>query len=198
MMTDAAIAAKTGKTWKQWFAALDKHGAASLDHKAIAQIARDKLGAGRWYGQMVAVSYERARGLRVAGQKCDGQFSVSATRVLPVPLSHLFKIATASRADWFPKGVFEETSRTTDKYWRGKWKKGARLAIGFTAKGEGKASIAVDCEKLGSSEQAEKERAAWKAAMGRLEQLLDPLSGRLPRGGRGVSSPLPRGALARR
>ena len=56
MMTDAAIKAKTGKDWATWFKALDKAGAAKLDHKAIAQIARDKLGAGRWYGQMVAVS----------------------------------------------------------------------------------------------------------------------------------------------
>jgi hypothetical protein len=170
IMTDAAIAAKTGKTWKEWFAALDKAGAAALDHKAIAQIARDRLGAGRWYGQMVAVSYERARGLRVAGQKCDGQFSVAATRVMPVPLARLFKVATT--ADWFPKGAFEETSRTANKYWRGKWKKNARLAIGFTAKGAGKASIAVDCEKLTDSGQVEKERTAWKAALARLETLV--------------------------
>ena len=172
MMTDAAIAAKTGKTWKEWFAALDREGAVALDHKAIAEIARDRLGAGRWYGQMVAVSYERARGLRVAGQKCDGQFSVAVTKVLPVPLPRLFKIATAKQADWFPKGVFEETSRTANKYWRGKWKKDARLAIGFTARGAGKASIAVDCEKLADAGAIEKERAAWKDAFARLETLV--------------------------
>jgi hypothetical protein len=67
-MTDAGIAAKTGKTWKGWFGAPDREGTGSLDHKAIAEIARDRLGAGRWYGQMVAVSYELAWGLRVAGQ----------------------------------------------------------------------------------------------------------------------------------
>jgi hypothetical protein len=167
MMTDAAIKAKTGKDWKQWFAALDRCGAAKLGHAAIAEIARDKLGAGRWYGQMVAVSYERARGIRVAGQKCDGQFSVSATKVLPVPLPRLFKLATAKQAEWFPKGAWEETSRTTDKYWRGKWKKDARVNIGFYAKGEGKASIAVDCEKLPDA-AVEKERAAWKKALQKL------------------------------
>lgn len=172
MMTDAAIKAKTGRDWAGWFAALDKAGAAGMDHAAIAAVARDALGAGRWYGQMVAVSYERARGLRAANQKCDGQFSVSATKVVAVPLPRLFKTATAKQAQWFPKGVFAETSRTTDKYWRGKWKTEARLSIGFYAKGEGKSSIAVDCEKLPDAKTVEKERLAWKAALSKLETLL--------------------------
>jgi hypothetical protein len=171
IMTDEAIKAKTGKDWAQWFKALDKAGAAKLDHKAIAEIARDQLGAGRWYGQMVAVSYEWARGIRVAGQKCDGQFSVSATKVLPVPLPRLFQIATAKQAEWFPKGSWAETSRTTDKYWRGKWKKDARVSISFAAKGE-KASIAIECSQLADSDAVEKERAAWKKALAKLETLI--------------------------
>jgi hypothetical protein len=171
MMTDAAIREKTGKGWDQWFTALDKAGAAKFDHKAIATIARDKLGAGAWYGQMIAVSYERVRGIRAANQKCDGQFSVTATKVMAVPLARLFKVATAKQAEWFPKGAFEETSRTTDKYWRGKWKTG-RLSIGFAAKGEGKSSIAVDSEKLAGPDAVEKERAAWKKALAKLETLI--------------------------
>ncbi len=83
-MTDAAIKARTGKDWGDWFAALDKAGAAGLDHRGIAKLAREEMGAGDWYGQMVAVSYERARGIRAMNQKCDGEFSVSVTRVMEV------------------------------------------------------------------------------------------------------------------
>ena len=36
----------------------------------------------------------------------------------------------------------------------------------FTAKGEGKAQIAVDSGKLAGAEAVEKERAAWKKAVG--------------------------------
>ncbi len=86
VMTDDAIKSRTGKDWTQWFKALDKAGAAKLDHKAIARLAREDMGAGPWYGQMIAVSYERARGIRAMNQKCDGQFSVSVTRVMQVPL----------------------------------------------------------------------------------------------------------------
>lgn len=169
MMSDAAIKGKTGKDWAQWFAALDKAGAAKLDHAAIAKLAADKLNAGDWYGQMVAVSYERARGLRAANQKCDGEFSVSVSKVIAAPLGKLFKAAIAD--GWFPKGAFEETSRTADKYWRGKWK-GGQISFYFYAKGADKAQITVDSGKLSGPDAVEKERAAWKKALAKLEAML--------------------------
>jgi hypothetical protein len=168
-MSDAAILAKTGRDWAQWFAALDKAGAAKLDHKAIAALAAGKFGAGDWYGQMVAVTYERARGIRTLNQKCDGEFSVTVTKVMDASLPRLFAVAT--RGGWLPKGVFEETSRTRDKYWRGKWNGAGRLAMGFTARGP-KAQIAIDSGKLSGAERVEKERAAWKKALAKLEAML--------------------------
>jgi hypothetical protein len=168
-MSDAAIKAKTGRDWAGWFAVLDKAGAAKLDHAAIAKLAAGKLGAGDWYGQMVAVSYERAKGIRARNQKCDGEFSVSVSKVVPAPLGKLFKAATAG--GWFPKGAFEETSRTADKYWRGKWK-GGQISFYFYAKGADKAQITVDSGKLSGEEAVEKERAAWKKAIAQLEAML--------------------------
>jgi hypothetical protein len=172
IMTDAAIKARTGKDWMTWFAALDKAGAAKLDHRAIAKLAREEMGAGAWYGQMVAVSYERARGLRAMNQKCDGEFSVSITRVIDAPLSKLYAAATKDLAGWFPKGAFEETSRTKDKYWRGKWKSG-RLEVGFYAKGTGRAQIALQSNKLPDEASVEKERALWKKAIDRLQAIVE-------------------------
>ena len=174
MMTDAAIEARTGKDWMTWFKALDKAGAAKLDHKAIVALARE-MGSGRWHGQMVAVSYERARGLRAMNQKCDGEFSVSVTRVMGASLSDLYAAATANPAAWFPKGRFEETSATRDKYWRGKWKNG-RLEVGFYAKGAAKAQIALQSNKLPSQAMVEKERALWKKAMDRLQAIVETSS----------------------
>ena len=34
-MSDAAVKGKTGKSWAEWFALLDKAGAKKLDHKTI-------------------------------------------------------------------------------------------------------------------------------------------------------------------
>jgi hypothetical protein len=175
IMTDAGIKAKTGKGWDQWYAALDKAGAAKLDHKAITALLDEKFKPGPWWGQMIAVSYERARGIRAMNQKCDGEFSVSVSKTVPVDLSVLYG-ATADdkqRTKWFPKGAFKASSQTKDKYFRGSWgKNGARLEINFYAKGEGKAQINVQVNKLDGGEAVEVERAMWKKAVEKLVLLL--------------------------
>ena len=35
-LSDAAVQAKTGKTWQEWFAVLDAAGARAMDHQSIA------------------------------------------------------------------------------------------------------------------------------------------------------------------
>lgn len=175
MMTDAGIKARTGKGWDHWFAALDKAGAAKLDHKGITAILHEKMKVGPWWSQMIAVSYERARGIRAMNQKCDGEFSVSVSKTLPVDLSALYAAVSdeKQRAKWFPKGPFKVSSMTKEKYFRGAWgKNGARLEVGFYAKGEGKAQIALQVNKLPGPDAVETERATWKKAMDRLQALV--------------------------
>src|SRR6202000_2888959 len=100
--------------------------------------------------------------------------SVSVTKVVPAGLPALFALATdpKMRKRWFPPGAFEENSRTKDKYWRGRWKKDARFEAGFYAKGAGKAQIALQLNKLADAQAVERERAAWKKALTKLEGLL--------------------------
>ncbi len=122
---------------------------------------------------MIAVSYERARGIRAMNQNCSGDFSVSVSKVMPAALPELFAAATSDPVRWFPKGSFVESSKTGDKYFRGAWgKKGARLEINFYAKGPAKAQIVVQVNKLAGNEAVEAERAAWKTALLRLEERL--------------------------
>lgn len=175
VMTDAGIKSRTGKGWDDWYAALDKAGAQRLDHKGITAILSDRMKVGPWWGQMIAVSYERARGLRAMNQKCDGEFSVSVSKTLPVDLSTLFAAIAddKSRAKWFPKGVFRLTSQTKNKYFRGAWgRDGAKLEVGFYAKGQGKAQIVIQANKLAGPQAVESERAVWKKAMERLADCL--------------------------
>lgn len=174
-MSDEAIEAKTGKDWAAWFSALDKAGAAKLDHKGIVAILNGKMGLGPWWGQMVAVSYERARGLRAMNQKCDGEFSVSVSKMLAVSLPKLYAATAdaALRAKWFPKGAFVPSSQTKDKYFRGSWgKNGARLEINFYAKSGDKSQINVQVNKLTDNAAVESERAAWKKAVEKLKRML--------------------------
>jgi hypothetical protein len=172
-MSDAAVKLKTGKSWAQWFAALDKDGAAAGSHRAIAQLLYDKYHVGPWWGQMVTVEYERARGLRAKHEKANG-FSVSASRTIAVPLAALFAAATDAkqRRSWFPKGQLKVTSQTKDKYFRGQWNGEARLDIGFYPKGKDKSQIAIQVEKLTDRAAVEAERAAFKKALEKLDVML--------------------------
>jgi len=172
-MSDAAVKAKTGKDWAAWFKLLDAARAQSLEHRAIVTLLSKTHGVPGWWRQMVAVEYERARGLRAVHQKRDG-FSVSASKIIAVALPRLFR-ATATEAQrqrWFPAGRFVASSVTKNKYLRGAWNEGARLEFGFYAKGSAKAQITVQVNKLGSARAVVRERVAWKAALAALEQQL--------------------------
>lgn len=165
-MSDAAVKAKTGRDWAEWFALLDRAKAQGLPHREIVSLVGDRFGAPRWWRQMITVEYERARGLRVRHETAGG-FSVSISKTLAADLARLYG-ATADaekRKIWFPEGAFAPTSATPNKYFRGAWKGMARLEINFYAKGADKAQITVQVNKLADAAQVEHERAAWKSAL---------------------------------
>ena len=122
---------------------------------------------------MMAVSYERARGLRAMNQKCDGEFSVSVTRVMDVALPRLYaRLPQKIPPHGSLKAISRRPRATTDKYWRGKWNDG-RLEVGFYAKGVGRAQIALQSNKLAGEAMVEKERALWKKAIDRLQAIIE-------------------------
>jgi hypothetical protein len=174
-ISDAAVKAPTGKDWSGWFKALDKAGAAQLSHHEIAQLLARRHHVPSWWSQMVTVEYERARGLRARHQTPDG-FSVAISRTLGARLSQLYAATarTGTRRKWFPAGAFEPSSQTRNKYFRGRWKQGARLEIGFYARGTGKSQIAVQVSRLANKSDVEPVRRSWKAALTRLQALLEP------------------------
>jgi len=172
--SDEAVQAKTGKAWAEWFRILDKAGAKKMPHKEIAAYLRDKQGVGPWWGQMVAVAYERERGLRQKFQKCDGEFSASGSRTMAVPMAKAFAAWTDDklRAKWLPDGKLEITTATPGKYVRGEWGD-SRLAVGFYAKGPDKTQIAVDHMKLASSRESAIMKSYWFEALNRLQVVLE-------------------------
>ena len=171
---DAAVLAKTGKPWAGWFEVLDGEGAASLDHRARAKLLSEKHGVPRWWNQMVAVEYERARGLRARHQMTGG-YSVAISKTLSTSIPALYRACADAtrRRQWFPTGAFAASSQTANKYFRGAWRGGARVEIGFYDKRQGKAQIAIQVSKLARHSDVERERRAWKAALAKLQVLLE-------------------------
>jgi len=60
-VSNEAVRAKTGKTWPDWFAILDKAGARKMDHKQIVAYLNEHHQVGPGWQQMVTVGYEQAR-----------------------------------------------------------------------------------------------------------------------------------------
>ena len=175
-MSDAAVKARTGKSWPEWFKILDKAGAKKMRHQDISAYLNTEHEVGPWWGQMIAVPYEHDRGLRQKFQKCDGEFAASGSRTLSVPLGKLYNVWTDEklRQRWLPGAAIEITTATRNKSLRAKWNGGAsRLSVNFYAKGQGKSQMAVDHMKLENSQECAKMKKHWFEALNRLQEMLE-------------------------
>ena len=68
------------------------------------------------------MSYERARGLRVVGQRTDG-FSVTASKTVAVPVEQLYAavVDPGRRARWLPGGDLRERTHIEPRSARFDW-----------------------------------------------------------------------------
>ncbi|MGE3334693.1 MAG: hypothetical protein AB7I36_13690 [Rhodospirillaceae bacterium] len=174
-MSDAAVKAKTGRTWSQWFTLLDKAGAAKMTHKAIAELIATRHKIPGWWAQMVTVGYERARGLRKMNETLTG-FRTSVSRTLDAGVDAAFDAwDNAKTRAAFLKEAVDFSTRNPGKNLRFTWKVG-RVEVRFVVKGPKKTQVTVDHEGLASAADVGKVKAQWSAA---LNKLGDKLGGRL-------------------
>ncbi|MGE3475487.1 MAG: hypothetical protein AB7H70_06730 [Rhodospirillaceae bacterium] len=174
-MSDAAVKAKTGRTWSQWFTLLDKAGAAKMTHKAIAELIAKRHKIPGWWAQMVTVGYERARGLRKVNETLSG-FRTSVSRTLDAGVDAAFDAwDNAKTRAAFLKEAVNVSTRNPGKNLRFTWKVG-RVEVRFVVKGPKKTQVTVDHEGLKSAADVGKARAQWSATM---DKLGDKLKARL-------------------
>lgn len=174
-MSDEAVAAKTGKTWKEWFAILDKAGARKLSHQEITKYLSAKQGVGPWWQQMVAVTYEQARGLREKHQKPDG-FQISVSRTIKTSLAKLFKSFAdeETRKTWLPEDGLTIRTATTNKTIRVTWSDGkSSVEIYFASKGNDKSQVVVQHSKLPDAKASAKMKKFWGEGLDRLRRPLE-------------------------
>jgi len=172
-MSDAAVASKTGKTWPNWFKHLDAAGAKKMTHQQIAAHLREN-GVGPWWTQMVAVTYEQARGLRDKHQKPEG-YEISVSRTIEAPVGKAFKAWTVEklRQQWLPAKLAIRKA-TTNKSLRITWEDGkTSLAVAFLPKGANKSQVVAQHSKLPNATSANRMKKFWSEALERLKFLLE-------------------------
>jgi uncharacterized protein YndB with AHSA1/START domain len=172
-MSDEAVRAKTGKSWDEWLAILDAAGARSMGHKEIVALV-SQHGAGPWWRQMVAVTYEQARGLREKHQTASG-YTANASRTIGVPVDRLFEAWSdaALRRRWLPDAELTIRKATPDKSLRISWGDGSNVDVGLTPKGESKSQVAVEHAKLPDAEAVARAKEYWKQALDRLQEMVE-------------------------
>lgn len=174
-MSDDAVHAKTGKTWKEWFAILDKAGAKKMTHQEIVKYLSAEQGVGSWWQQMVTVTYEQARGLREPHQK-PGGFEVSVSRTINAPISKLYHAFANDKARnaWLAEDGLAVRKATPNKSMRVTWNDmKTSLQITFLSKGDNKSQVVVQHSKLPNAKASTTMKTYWGKALDLLRASLE-------------------------
>jgi hypothetical protein len=173
-MSDDKIAAKTGRTWREWTRVLDGDGAAAMPHRDIAALVHGKHKVGDWWAQTVTVGYERIKGLRERGQRRSGAYEVSKSKTFNVPIDALFRawVDDGVRHRWLDGVKTSVRTATAPKSLRLQWPDGTIVVVGFMAKGSAKSVAALAHMKLGDKATADKLKKFWTDRLEALASLL--------------------------
>ena len=172
-MSDEAVEAKTGKNWSRWFKHLDAAGAKKMTHQEIVAHLRDKHDVRAWWQQMVAVTYEQARGLREIGEKPSG-YEISVSRTIAAPVGQAFKAWTdeSTRKKWL-RADFTVRKSTANKTLRVNWADDTDLVAAFYPKGTSKCQVVTQHAKLKDAKAAAKMKKFWAGALDKLKETLE-------------------------
>jgi hypothetical protein len=188
-LSDEAARKKTGHGLDHWFAVLDAFGAATKGHTATAAHLYNDHGVPGWHSQGITVAYERARGLRDVNQSCAGDFQVSVSKTVPVPVSEVVDALKSAerRAVWLkgadpvlvqalaaaftgPKPREVKTKGENYAWLRFPWG-ASKVVIYINGKPKG-ATVVADNTSLADGDHVEQRRAQWRVALDGLQRHL--------------------------
>ncbi|HET7699115.1 MAG TPA: hypothetical protein VFK57_25575 [Vicinamibacterales bacterium] len=203
-VSDAKVREKTGRGLDHWFSVLDRFGGPGKGHTALARHLYDDHAVPGWYSQGITVAYERARGVRAANQRCDGEYEVSVSKVVNARVADVVEaLAVARRRKRWGAGVdaalLQALSAALDGKdgkgfvvrpdglgrFRYKWDK-TTVQLYLIPK-TGKVSVVATNSRLADAAMVEARRRTWRAALERLAALFasgPTLTGSARRAGR--------------
>jgi len=173
-LSDESVKKATGCDWSKWVFVLDKAGGPEMSHPELVKYIREKYKTPSWWTQMVAVGYERIRGLRAHGQMRTGEWTITKSKTVAAPLAKLYAAFSNARrrAQWLPGVKLTIRTSTVNKSIRVRWEDGSPVDVGFLAKGEGKSQVALEQRKFASKDDADRMRAFWSERLNALAAML--------------------------
>lgn len=171
--SDEAVKKSTGKTWDEWFSAINKTGGKNKTHKEIVAHLNDNYDVSGWWQQMITNVYEQQIGRREKHQMADG-FQISKSKTLNSEISKLYKYFSDKRlrSNWLDDEINIRKS-TKEKSIRADWMDGkTHLDIYFYEKGKNKSQVVINHTKLKSSKDAEKMKSYWDKNLNELKNHL--------------------------
>lgn len=174
--SDEVLIGRTGRTWDEWFAILDRWSATERTHTEIARWLVTEHRIDGWWAQSITVGYEQARGMRAPGQRADGTFEASVSKTIAVPVDRLFAAfaSDTERERWLPNSPLTMRSMREPEVLRADWEDGtSRLEVVFTDKGPAKSSVVVVHKRLADGEALNLAKAMWRDELSQLKKLLE-------------------------
>lgn len=184
-LSNKAAIKSTGHDLEYWFKVLDRFGAENHAKAADYLYSEHKVKA--WHGQMITVTWERARGLRQENQSCTGTFQVSVSRAIEAPVEWIvgFINDPKSRKEWlktaspalvraledaFAAGKSMELKKAGYARMRYKWLSSV-VELRATGKPGGKSSLVADSSDLSDAAAVPIRREAFSLALDRLREI---------------------------
>ncbi len=162
----------TGIAWEEWLTLLEPYR--EENHTRIAEAAHQiilkqgKSSNPAWWAQGAAAWFEQYIGRRLPGQQCDGYFAMNASKTLALSPEELLARWQALMAGvTHPRDMAiirgPQVSRTEKWiYWRMGLEDRSNVSVNIQAKPGGKASLAVNHDRIGTQEEAALWRSYWK------------------------------------
>ncbi len=191
-VSDATSRAKTGHGLDHWFDVMDRFGGVEKGHTALARHLHAEHGVPGWHSQGITVAYERARGARAVNQRCDGEYEVSASKVVPARTADVIAALTdkRARARWM-KDVDRPLAKAltaaidspasngivvrADGQGRFRYKWGGTLVQMYVyPKAGDKVSVVATNSKLTDSAMVEERRVVWRKTLDALSRSFAP------------------------
>ena len=174
-ISDEALRERTGRSWSEWVAALDRERGRELETPELGRLLEDRFNLTGWWSQMVAVGYEQATGRRDEAPAAAGLTALVA-RAFDLPVDMLFDMwhDDARRRRWYGSDDFTIDDAVRPRSLRivRSADAGRATTITFVARGATRSEVTVEQNGLAGVDEVNAVKRHWAEALDRLREEL--------------------------